>query len=131
MARCHRRLLCGGPVVIAVMSQSWVLDLGAHRQGFIDAYATFGDFHRAQPGFQGRRLMAGISDAHHMINVRYFDRVEDYEEMIKRPGYADHIDAMSAHIDITRVPPKEYVELIFADDPAGVVPGAVSPATIP
>jgi len=105
--------------MIAVMSQVWVLDLEEHRQGYLDAYVAFGEFHRSQPGFRGRRLMAGIADAHHMVNLRYFDRVEDYETMIKRPGYATHIDAMSAHIDITRVPPKEYVELVVADGPDG------------
>lgn len=107
--------------MIAVVSQTWTLDAGRSADGYLAAYRQFLDFHRAAPGFRGRRLLRGIEDPCHFTNVRFFDRVEDYEAMVQRPGYADHIDAMGRHLDLDRLPPKEYVELVVADGPEGEI----------
>lgn len=103
--------------MIAVVSQAWSRDPGPAAEGYLAAYRDFLDFHLASPGFRGRRLLRGIDEPCHFTNVRFFDRVEDYEAMVARPGYADHIDALGAFLDLERLPPKEYVEVVVHDGP--------------
>lgn len=101
--------------MIAVISQAWTLDAGDHAEAYVAAYRRFLEVHRGHPGFRGRRLMRGIEDDRHFVNVRFFDSVEAYEELTAMPGYAEAIEEMGAHLDLDRLPPKEYVEVVVAD----------------
>jgi len=105
--------------MIAVYSQCWTLDPGAHAEAYERHYRGFLEFHRQHDGFRGRQLLRGIDDPCHFVNIRFFDDVTAYEELILLPGYATHIDRLSQHIDVTRVPPKEYVQLVVNDGPVG------------
>jgi len=108
--------------MIAVVSQCWSLDEGPHLDAYERHYREFLDFHRQHRGFRGRQLFRGIADPCHLTNVRFFDEVAAYEELIALPGYATHIERLTEHIDVTRVPPKEYAQLIVNDGPAGFSP---------
>ena len=103
--------------MIAVVSQAWTLDDSGHADAYLAEYHHFLTLHREQVGFRGRRLLRGVEDRCHFTNVRYFDRVLDYERLVDRPGYATHIEAMGRHLDLSRLPPKEYVELVVSDGP--------------
>ena len=108
--------------MIAVVSQCWALDAETHAAEYEARYQEFLEFHRRHPGFRGRQLLRGIEDDCHFINLRFFDSVAAYEELITIAGYADHIGALSEHIDLSRVPPKEYVQVTVADGPDGYQP---------
>ena len=108
--------------MIAVVSQCWALDPETHAAAYEARYEDFLELHRRHPGFRGRQLLRGIADPCHFINLRFFDSVAAYEELITFPGYADHIAALSEHIDVARVPPKEYVQVAVADGPVGYQP---------
>lgn len=108
--------------MIAVVSQCWSLDGGDHAVAYEDRYQEFLDFHRQHAGFRGRQLLRGIDDPTHFTNLRFFDSVTAYEELIQIPGYAEHIAALSEHLDLTRILPKEYVELVVQDGPVGYQP---------
>lgn len=103
--------------MIAVVSHAWTRDAGPCAEGYLAEYRRFLSFHQRASGFRGRRLHRGFEDPCHFLNVRYFDRVEDYETMIQLPGYADHIEAMGAFLDLARLPPKEYLDLVLCDGP--------------
>jgi hypothetical protein len=105
--------------MIAVVSHAWTQDAGPAAEGYLAEYRRFLAFHQRAPGFLGRRLHRGVEDPCHFLNIRYFDRVEDYESMVQQPGYADHIGAMGGFLDLDRLPPKEYVELVLSDGPDG------------
>ena len=106
--------------MIAVVSQAWTLDADGHADGYLEAYRAFLGFHRQHGGFIARHLFRGMQDPAHFTNVRYFTEVSAYEELIQMAGYADHIEAMGAHLDLEHLPPKEYVELVVSDGPANV-----------
>jgi heme-degrading monooxygenase HmoA len=102
--------------MIAVVSQAWTLDGAAHAEAYVEAYRRFLAVHRRHPGFRGRRLLRGIEDDTHFVNVRFFDSVEAYESLTRQPGYAEAIEEMGAHLDLGRPPTKEYVEVVVADE---------------
>ena len=108
--------------MIAVVSQCWSLDADGHAAGYEARYQEFLEFHRRHPGFRGRQLLRGVDDPTHFTNLRFFDSVAAYEELIQIPGYADHIGALSEHLDLTRILPKEYVEVAVQDGPVGYQP---------
>lgn len=104
--------------MIAVVSEAWLLEGAAHADAYRSITEAFTRLHRRQPGYRGRRLLFGVDDPCHVINVRFFERVEDYEELIVMDGYSDHIDALSAHLDLSRPPRKEYLSVAGSDDVA-------------
>lgn len=101
--------------MIAVVSQAWTLDDGTHAEAYIALYEDFIEMHRSVPGFHSRRLLRGVADRCHFTNVRFFESIAAYEQLIRDAGYAAQIDAMGAHLDLARLPPKEYMELVVAD----------------
>ena len=103
-----------GPM-IAIVSQAWTLDAGAAADAYVRGSEEFLPFLRRQPGFRGRLLLRGTDDPTHFTNVRFFDRAEDYDELIHRDGYADRINALGVHLDLETPPVKETVEVAFAD----------------
>jgi hypothetical protein len=103
--------------MIAVVSHAWLragrdTDGTSHADAYFQVAAEFLAFHRQSPGFRGRRMMRGIADPLHVINVRWWDAVADYEAMVARPGYGDWICRLSAHVE-PRDPMKEYVEVVL------------------
>ena len=70
------------------------------------------EMHHRQRGFRKRLSLRGVDDDLHLVNVRIFDDVEAYHELVATPGYGEHIEALSAFLDLERMEPKEYLEVI-------------------
>ena len=81
--------------------------------------AEFLTFMKQQSGFLGRRLLRGLEDRTHFTNIRLFDTVASYEELTKRPGYAEHIMKMGAHLKPYTTYPREFMDVILRDDDLG------------
>lgn len=101
--------------MIIVVSQAWALDDGFHADEYVRIYQSFLDFHRQHPGFKGRKLIRGLEDRTHFTNLRFFDSVECYEELIKFDGYGDFIMQMGEHLKPYTTNPKEYMEVLIDD----------------
>ena len=102
--------------MIVVVSQAWTLDEAGHADAYIELSRQFLAFMRQHPGFQGRKLIRSLEDRTHFTNLRFFDAVQSYEELIKFPGYGDHIMAMGAHLKPYDTYPREYMETVLEDD---------------
>jgi hypothetical protein len=102
--------------MIVVVSQAWTLDEDFHADEYIRLYTGFLNFHLQHKGFRGRKLIRGIEDRTHFTNLRFFDSVKDYEELIKFEGYGDHIMKIGEHLKPYTTNPKEYMEVILEDD---------------
>jgi heme-degrading monooxygenase HmoA len=98
-----------------VVSQAWSKDDGASADGYVAAYERFLEFHRAQPGFLGRRLIRGVEDRTHFTNLRFFESLDDYEAMTQREGYQDHLMAMYEHLRPYDAYPREFMEVVVSD----------------
>ena len=110
--------------MIAVVSQAWTADAHSAAQGYLAGLDDFGEFHRSQPGFRGRVVIRSRSDDTHFTNIRFFDEVADYEAMIHREGYADHINALAQHLRPHEgAPGKDYADVVIDDWPVDAVPG--------
>lgn len=104
--------------MIAVVSQAFTADAEGAAQGYLAGLEAFGEFHRQQPGFRGRMVIRSQSDDTHFTNIRFFDDVSDYEAMIKRDGYGDHIGGLAEHLRPHEdAPGKDYVDVVIADWP--------------
>ena len=103
--------------MIAVVSQAWTLDEHAHADEYLRLAGDFLAFMRQHSGFKGRRLLRGVEDRTHFTNLRWFDSVAAYEELIKLPGYGDHIMAMGAHLKPYDTYPREFMEVVLNDEP--------------
>lgn len=104
--------------MIAVVSQAWTADPDEAADGYLSGIEEFGAFHHDQPGFRGRILMRSQTDDTHFTNIRFFERVADYEAMIHRAGYADHINALAGHLRAHEgAPGKDYVDVVVQDWP--------------
>ena len=120
--------------MIVVVSQAWSKDEHEHADGYIAASRAFLDFHLATPGFLGRRLIRGVEDRTHFTNLRFFDSVESYERMTQREGYMDYLGAMFEFLRPYDTYPREFMEVVIADDVPGIEPPAapwVAPAADP
>lgn len=101
---------------IVVVSQAWTLDEHAHADAYIELARQFTAFMRQHPGFLGRKLLRSLEDPTHFTNLRFFDSVQSYEELIKFEGYGPHIMAMGAHLKPYETYPREYMETVLEDD---------------
>jgi heme-degrading monooxygenase HmoA len=101
--------------MIVVVSQAWTLDEGFHADEYVRLYTEFLDFHKQHSGFRGRKLLRSLEDKTHFTNLRFFDSVECYEELIKFEGYGDHIMRLGEHLKPYTTNPKEYMEVIVSD----------------
>ena len=99
--------------MIVVVSQAWTLDEGEHANEYIRLYTEFLDFHKQHKGFKSRKLIRGVEDRTHFTNLRFFDSVKCYEELIKFEGYGDHIMKLGDHLKPYTINPKEYMEVIL------------------
>ena len=99
-----------------VMSQTWVKDAD-HAAAYIAEAASFDDWLRARPGFVSRVLVQGVDDPCHLLHLRTFRSVADYEALIDDPEYQRHIQDLSRHVDPSRYPdgavPKEYGDVVW------------------
>ncbi len=105
--------------MIAVVSRCRTLDTPGATEAYVAGSADFLEWLRDQPGFRGRLLLADRDDPRSFTHVRLFDSVEDYEAMVLRPGYAERIEALGAHLDLETVPTKSYADVALADGFAG------------
>ena len=113
--------------MIVVVSQAWSKDEHEHADGYIAASRAFLDFHLAEPGFRGRRLIRSVEDPTHFTNLRFFDSVESYERMTEREGYQDYIRGMYQFLRPYDSYPREFMEVVIADDVPGIEPPAAPP----
>ena len=104
--------------MIAVVSQAWTLDETEHADAYIALSAEFLEFLQQQPGFRERRLLRGVEDRTHFTNLRFFDSLQAYEELIQRPGYGERIQALGAHLKPYDTYPREFMEVILHDEAA-------------
>jgi hypothetical protein len=98
--------------VISVVSNAWLLDGPEHAAAYVEICTQFDELHRANGGYRGRKLMLGIDDRSHLLNVRFFDAVTDYERLTQHPDYSSWINRLSAHV-LARSPNKEYLEVLL------------------
>jgi heme-degrading monooxygenase HmoA len=98
--------------MIVVVSQAWTLDEAEHADEYMRLYSEFLDFHKQHKGFRGRKLLRSLEDKTHFTNLRFFDSVRDYEELIKFEGYGDHIMKLGEHLKPYINNPKEYMEVV-------------------
>ena len=103
-----------------VVSQAWSKDDEGGAAGYVAAYEEFLAFHEQQPGFLGRRLIRGVEDRTHFTNLRFFERLEDYEAMTQREGYQDHLMAMYEHLKPYETYPREFMEVVVSDGPGTI-----------
>ena len=102
--------------MIVVVSQAWTLDEDEHADEYIRLYTEFLDFHKQHKGFRGRKLLRSLDDSTHFTNLRFFDSVQDYEELIKFESYGDFIMQMGEHLKPYTTNPKEYMDVILQDE---------------
>lgn len=111
--------------MIAVLSQAFTADAGTAAQGYLAGLESFAEFHEQQPGYRGRVVIRSRSDDTHFTNIRFFDEVADYEAMIQRDGYGDHIGGLAVHLRPHEdAPGKDYVDVVIADWPEAGDPSA-------
>lgn len=108
-----------------VLSHAWVLDEGEHRDAYVELTDRFEDFHRAQAGFRGRRLVQDTSDPRHFVNLRYWDHESDYLTMVADPEYPGWIARLSEHVE-ARSPEKVVYEVVL-DHPDPLQPDSLLP----
>lgn len=101
--------------MIVVVSQAWTLDAEEHAEEYVRIYTEFFDFHCQHKGFRGRKLLRSLEDRTHFTNLRFFDSVECYEELIKFDGYGDFIMKLGEHLQPYTTNPKEYMQVILED----------------
>ncbi len=108
--------------MILVLSHAWALD-ESHAAAYVALTDEFGEFHAAQSGFRGRRLVRDTVERNHFINLRWWNRVEDYEAMIQDPAYPGWIDRLSEHVE-ARDPNKLVMDVVVEHpDPTGLTSG--------
>ena len=103
--------------MIAIVSHAWLL--ADDPAGRADAYsritADFEAVHATIAGYRGRRLLRGDDDPRHIVNVRFFDRADDYDQLVAHPDYSTWIARLSEHIE-PRDPQKEILSVLLATD---------------
>jgi heme-degrading monooxygenase HmoA len=104
--------------MIAVVSQAWTLDADRHAAEYVRLNGEFFGFMKQQKGFFSRRLLRGVEDPTHFTNIRLFDSIASYEELTKRPGYAERIQKMGAHLKPYTTYPREYMEVVLDQEQA-------------
>ena len=101
--------------MIAIVSQAWTLDAGAEADAYVEGWRGFLGVLESVPGYRGRVLLRDTDDPTHFTNIRYFDRAEDYDTLIHRDGYREHIEALGAHLDLETPPVKQVADVVLAD----------------
>jgi len=63
-------------------------------------------------------LIRGQEDRTHFTNLRFFDKVADYEECTRRDGYVEHTQKMYEHMKPYDSYPREYLDVVLDTGPA-------------
>lgn len=84
-----------------VISHAYTWD-EQHADAYIALSDGFNAYLEACDGFISRTLVRNADDPTHLINLRVWTSVSDYEAIIHRPEYRAHIDALSEHVDPAR-----------------------------
>ncbi len=98
-----------------VVSQAWTKDEDVHADEYVRLSSEFLEFMKQHKGFKGRKLIRGVEDRTHFTNLRFFDSIESYEELIEFDGYLDHIMKMGEHLKPYDTYPREYMEEVLSD----------------
>jgi antibiotic biosynthesis monooxygenase (ABM) superfamily enzyme len=114
--------------MIIVVSQAWTKDADGHADAYIAFSEEFGRFFDDHPGFHRRMLVRGTDDRTHFLNLRFFDKVADYEECTQRDGYVEHTQKMYEHMKPYDSYPREYVEVILDTGPGDSADKGFTPA---
>ena len=104
--------------MVVVVSQAWTLDEEKHADEYIRLSSEFFEFMSQHQGFKGRKLIRGVEDRTHFTNLRFFDSISSYEELIEFDGYMDHILKMGEHLKPYDTYPREYMEVVLENDVA-------------
>ncbi|WP_436775812.1 antibiotic biosynthesis monooxygenase family protein [Yinghuangia sp. YIM S09857] len=107
----------------AVVSQAWTLDTGPAAEGYEQLSREFLPFLADQPGFLHRRLLRGIDDPTHYTNLRFFDSIDSYRALITRPGYAERIGQLSAHLRQEGDYKREFMRVVLDEAAFGAAAG--------
>lgn len=94
-----------------ILSHAWTLDEGEHRDAYVRLTDELEEFHRAQKGFRGRRLVRDLADPRHHVNLRWWDDPADYQAMVAHPEYAEIIGRLSEHVE-----PRDPQKTIFVTE---------------
>ncbi len=97
-----------------VISHAYTKDAAA-ADAYIALSASFDGFLAEQDGFVSRTLVQLEDDPTHLINLRVFRSVDDYEAMTTIPAYRDHIAALSELVDVDRYAdgyPRSYADVV-------------------
>ncbi len=84
-----------------VISHAYTWD-AEHTDAYIKKSAAFNDWLGHRPGFVSRQLVRDQEDPTHLLNLRLWRSVEDYEAIIHLPEYRSHIEDLSTHVDPAR-----------------------------
>lgn len=103
--------------MIVVISQAWTKPGEEHAQGYVRLSEDFARFFRHHPGFRGRQLLRGTDDPTHFTHMRWFDRIESYEECTRAEGYVEHTVKMYEHLRPYDSYPREIVEVVLDESP--------------
>lgn len=99
-----------------VVSQAWTKDEGENADEYIRLSSEFLEFMKQHKGFKGRKLIRGVEDRTHFTNLRFFDSIESYEELIEFDGYLEHIMKMGEHLKPYDTYPREYMKIVLEDE---------------
>lgn len=92
------------------------MDENEHADEYIRLSAGFLEFMKQHEGFKGRKLIRGVEDRTHFTNLRFFDSIQSYEELIKFDGYGDYIMKMGEHLKPYDTYPREYMEIVLDEE---------------
>ena len=92
--------------MIAVVSNAWLL--GDHADRYVQIVEQFEEVHRRIPGYRGRRLLLDPADRRHIVNIRFFDRAEDYDALVGEPDYGEWIGRLSELVE-----PRDPGKIVF------------------
>jgi heme-degrading monooxygenase HmoA len=84
-----------------VISHAWTWD-AEHADAYVAKSAAFNEFLESRPGFVSRTLIRDVADPCHLMNLRVWRSVADYEAIIGLSDYRAHIDDLSQHVDPAR-----------------------------
>lgn len=118
----RRETIVENPDGVMVVSHSWLEPGEEHADAYVQLWASYDEVLQAQPGFRGRWLVRGQEDRTHMTHLRWWDAVDDYTALTQRDDYADHIGALTEHVDMSRYDdayPREFADVLIHTSTSG------------
>ena len=84
-----------------VISHAYTASIAAADQ-YIAMSEAFNPWLEAQQGFVSRTLVRSHDDSTHLVNIRVWRSIADYEAIIEHEEYRNHIAALSTLVDPDR-----------------------------